>query len=302
MIYFAIPGLYENKKANMFFYYMKQNHPECFYDDFNFDAFYGNFQVCIWDGGRIFPNYKHATIEEIKDTIQLYNNIMKIPMRFIYTNTKIEKQHCYDRFCNIVTEMCENEMNEIVVNSPVLEEYLRKTYPKYKFISSTTKCLTNKQDFLKELHNEKYIRICLDYNLNKEKDFLFSLNQEEKDKCEFLINAICSVGCPNRKKHYDFNSIASLNYNKLYQLNFCTIPGDNLYPYEYTSKIQLTSKDIREEYALQGFSHFKLEGRTFLPTTHLGNLVRYMVKPEYQLFVITNTLKAVETNDFCWIA
>lgn len=294
MIYFAIPGLYENKTANQLFYSMRINHPECFYDDFDFDAFYGNFQFCIWDGGRIFSDYSHATIEEIQSVKQMYNESMKVPMRFIYTNTKIEPKHCYDRFCNIVTEICEDEMNEIVVNSPILEEYLRKTYPKYKYISSTTKCLRNKKDFLNELHNKNYLRICLDYNLNKEKDFLDTLSQEEKDKCEFLINAVCSVGCPNRKKHYDFNSIASLKYNKPYQLNFCNIPGDNLYPYEYTSKIQLTSKDIRTWYAPHGFSHFKIEGRTFPDASHLGNLVRYMVKPEYQLYIITNIYKALE--------
>jgi len=43
----------------------------------------------------------------------------------------------------MVTEICENELNEIVINSPILEDYLRDKYPKYKFISSTTKCLTD---------------------------------------------------------------------------------------------------------------------------------------------------------------
>ena len=295
MIYFSIPGLYEHIKTNEIFYELFQNNKQCFYDDFSFDAFYGNFQYCIWDGGRIFPEYHHTTLEDIQKAIQLYNHKMKVPMRFIYTNTKIEPKHCYDRFCNLVTEMCENPMNEIVVNSLVLEDYLRKTYPKYKYISSTTKCLTNKQDFLKELHSEKYSRICLDYNLNKQKEFLNSLNEEEKDRCEFLINATCGPGCPNRKKHYNFNSESSLNYGKTFVLNFCTIPGNNLYPYEEQQKVQISPRELRDWYAPNGFSHFKLEGRTFKFFEHLGNLIYYMVKPEYQLFVFTEILHILES-------
>ncbi len=295
MIYFAIPGLYENIRTNEIFYELYKNLPQCFYNDFSFDAFYGNFQYCIWDGGRFFQEYKHSTIEDIQKAMQLYNYKMNVPMRFIFTNTKIEPQHCYDRFCNLITEMCENSMNEIVVNSPVLEDYLRKNYPKYKIISSTTKCLSNKEDLVKELHSEKYFRVCLDYNLNQQKDFLKNLNEEEKDKCEFLINASCGPGCKNRKKHYDFNSESSLNYGKSFFLNFCIIPGNNLYPYEEQKKVWITPKDLREWYEPNGFSHFKLEGRTFKPFVHLGNLINYMVKPEYQLFIFTEVLHALES-------
>lgn len=298
MIYFAIPGMYENLQANQIFYFLKQDHPECFYDDFNFDAFYGNFQFCTWDGGRIFSDYRHATIEDIQYAIQLYNNIMKVPIRFIFTNPNIEQKHCYDRFCNIICEMCENDLNEIVINSPILEEYIRKKYPKYKIISSTTKCLSNKEDFLKELHNENYYRICLDYNLNQNQELLLSLNDEEKEKSEFLINAICAVGCPNRKKHYAFNGESSLTYGKSYQLNFCNIPGDNLYPYDYTKPIQLTPEQIRDWYAPNGFSHFKLEGRTFSYSCHSANLVKYMVKSEYQLYILTQICECISRNQF----
>jgi hypothetical protein len=64
---FAIPGLYENFKINKIFIDFKKNYPECFYEDIKIDAVFGNFQFCIWDGGRIFDKYVHATIEQVKE-------------------------------------------------------------------------------------------------------------------------------------------------------------------------------------------------------------------------------------------
>ena len=285
MINFAISGMYENYTINSILINIFKKERQCFYDDIGFDAFFGNFQMCIWDGGRCFSVQKHATLEKIEEIKNFYNK-ENIPIRFIYTNTKIEPKHCYDRFSNIVTEICENDINEIVVNSPVLEEYLRKTYPKYKFISSTTKCITKKEDLINEL-NKNYFRVCLDYNLNHNFKLLENLSKEQKEKCEFLVNAICISACPNRKKHYDLNSLSSLSYGKIFKLNFCNIPGNNLYPYKETKQTQIQPDEIYSYYSLNNFTHFKLEGRTFDALSHLCNCVKYLVKPEFQLYIIS---------------
>ena len=290
---YALCGMYTHYELfKLLLDYKKQN-PECFYDDFNIDAVFGNFQFCIWDGGRIFPHYKHATLEDVLEIKHYYNDVLKIPMRFIYTNTKIEEQHLDDRFCNEVTSICENEINEIVVNSPVLENYLRRAYPKYKFISSTTKCILNKEKTKALLDNPDYSLVCLDYNLNYNLEFLQSLNENQKQKTEFLINAVCGSGCQMRKKHYDLNSIFSLNYGKKYNLNFCNIPGYSLYPYTRNTKEscnRITYEDIKNIYEPLGFKHFKLEGRTFEAPFYIGTCVNYMVKPEFQIFVAQELL------------
>ena len=36
-----------------------------------------------------------------------------------------------------------------------------------------------------------------------------------------------------------------------------------------------------------GFSHFKLEGRTLSHSEVVGNYLKYMVKPEYQHYVMS---------------
>ena len=295
----ALGGLYSHYNINKILFKLKNEYPECFYDDIIIDAVFGNFQFCIWDGGRIFPQYIHATLENILDIQDYYNNQLKIPMRFIYTNTQIEEHHLYDRFCNQVTEICENELNEIVVNSPILEEYLMKKYPKYNFISSTTKCILDKEKTKELLNDQKYSLVCLDYNLNYNIDFLKSLTPEEKEKCEFLVNAICDANCKNRKQHYDLNSNFSLTYGKKYNLNFCNVNHDHLYPFETMKdpRNQIDYNTIKNIYAPLGFKHFKLEGRTCSKITYLEMCVNYMVKPQYHTFITALTINLLKFDN-----
>lgn len=283
---FAIPGMYENFEINKKFLKIFKEHKEYFYENVDMRAVYGNFQFCIWDGGRIFTKYSHATKEEIENIIKTYNEELNIPIRLVFTNTIIQEEHCYDRFCNLITNMCHNGQNEIVVNSPILERYLRDNFPNFKYISSTTKCILN-TDLLKEELNKEYDLVCLDYNLNHKTNFLSQLTKDEKDKTEFLINAICPPNCANRKEHYKLNSLYHLNYGKPYNMIHCGIETGNLNPDSNSTKTHLTINDILTIYEPMGFSNFKIEGRTFDPLLHICNCVNYLVKPEYRLFLIS---------------
>lgn len=286
-INFILPGMYEHFETNIAFLKFLKEKPEYFLPDLKIDAFYGNFQFCIWDGGRIFNKVKQCTIEDVKRIKKVYNEF-NIPIRLIFTNTQIKEKHLYDRFCNLILQECENELNEVVVNSALLEQYIKKNFPKYKFISSTTKCLNNDSLLFQEL-NKNYHMVCLDYNLNKNFELLNNIQDSLKDKCEFLVNAICPPGCPNRKEHYKLNSLFSLTYGKKYHLEQCLINSSNLHPDKF-SKNNLTQEECIE-YNKKGFNHFKLEGRTFSKETLLINYVKYMVKPEYQLYVLNELLK-----------
>jgi len=163
---------------------------------------------------------------------------------------------------------------------------LRDRFPKYKFISSTTKCLKNTDLALQELDKD-YYKICLDYNLNHNINFLKSLNEKQKEKTEFLINPICGANCLNRSKHYKLNSIYSLTYGKHYRLDFCNITTSNLYPLDKKVRNELTPEDIYTTYKDMGFYSYKIEGRTFTYETHFCSIIKYLVKPEYYLFITT---------------
>lgn len=172
MINFYLPNFYEQnfKTINTFFIKNIKENPIWFYDNIQIGAVYGTFPGNIWNGGRIMLG--DVSINEICNTISHYYDL-NTPIRFTYTNALIEEQHLYDNYANIITSLAENGKNEILVNSNILESYLRNEYPNYKFISSTTKCLLNTSDIIKE--SDKYYLTVLDYRKNNNLKFLSSL-------------------------------------------------------------------------------------------------------------------------------
>lgn len=292
MIYFSLPGLYEHFGVNQALIDLKTSNSEMFLD-WDFGAIYGNFQFCIWDGGRIFFKYNQASFEQInfvKDFLQ----DKQIPLRMIFTNPVITEEYYYDHFCNLVTKICEDPLNELVVNSEGLEQYLRDTYPQYNFISSTTKCKSNPKDSFAEFTKD-YKYVCLDYNLNRNEKYLQSFPDDLKPKIELLVNAICPPGCPNRAKHYTANGLSMLNYGiTSYGIN-CQIRNGTLHPNTFAYKNNLYPEELYGHYSQDlGITYFKLEGRTFSDLDLILNYARYLVKSEYQyefisqIFDLTN--------------
>ena len=285
MIKFNIPGLYFKKEITIKFLNYCRNNPQEVREDVSIGAVYDSIPYCIWNGGRIFSNYYQATKKEILDLKDIFNHDFNIPIRLIYTNAQVEEKHLSDRFCNLVLELLDGENNEVVVASDLLEEYIRKTYPQYKIISSTTKCLSNPNTSLGEISKD-YFQICLDYNLNHNFDFLESIS--DKDKVEFLVNAICPPGCPNRKLHYELNGKAALNYQNCYNIE-CTIQRGIGTLNSYKNSIQ--PEEIFGKYKEMGFTNFKLEGRTLPDSEVAANYVKYMIKPEFQLKCLSQILR-----------
>lgn len=287
MVKYIIPGFYEHSTVNLKLLHLMKTRPEFFRENTSVHASYGNFQFCIFDGGRIFEHFQQATKEQVQEISALYNSF-DVPIRFVFTNNQLKETDYHDRFCNMILQECENSLNEIVIADENLEKFIRERYPEYKFISSTTKCLTKPEDLRKELAKENYYMVCLDYNLNKNMKMLEALTEEERQKCEFLINAICAPGCPNRKEHYRLNSLFSLNYGKKYQMEQCMITEGGLHPAVLTQHNNLTPDEIYNVYEPMGFSYYKIEGRTWSDADLIATYAYYMVKPEYQYYFISS--------------
>ena len=281
--YFMLPGFYEHldiyklilEKIKQKKYYLKENR--------EIYCLYGNIPFCTWDGGRVFYSYQPASYEEMEFIKYLFNEVFQIKLRFVFTNNLIKEEDCYDRYNNTVLQIFDNGMNEIVINSPILEKYIRTFYPNYKIISSTTKCL-DKESTKEELNNENYHLICLDYNLNHNMELLNNLSPEEKNKVEFLVNPVCGPGCSNRKEHYRLNSLYSLTYGKEYKLKNCIIKEGIFYPEPWPTRIY--PNEI-ENYVNNDFHYFKLEGRTMSHLTILMIFAQYLIKDEYQFTFIS---------------
>ena len=213
-INFHLPGLFRHIKLYDKLIQLFIDKTYMFKDNVNIGSIYGSPTV-IWNGGRLTANYllPKKQLEFIKNLMQNYN----IPVRFTFTNCLLEEQHLLDTYGNLILDIYNTGMNEIICNSELLENYIRQRFGNnYKYISSTTKRLTNIVDQNKELQ-KNYHLIVLDYDHNKNYEYLQSIQQ--KEKCELLCNPICESQCQLRFQHYQNISYSQLNFD-----NYSTPP------------------------------------------------------------------------------
>ena len=280
-IKFYLPGFYEHIGLNRFLFDLMREHPEYFYDNIEIGAVFGCFPGNIWNGGRTVLGF--SDIHLIRDIIKEYD-YLQIPMRFTWTNVLLTEEHYKNPICNTIMELADNGINEVLVSEDNFEQYIRKTYPNYKIISSTTKCILTEKELNEEL-NKDYDLVVLDHRLNHNFELLDKI--ERKDKIEFLINPRCSPQCPNRKAHYLWESknqiagmevVPPVNYNQNYKC-----PGYDFYNNKNLETI--SNEELYNLYYHKGFFNFKIEGRTIHPLDVIENYIYYMVKPEFKDYI-----------------
>lgn len=286
MIYFNLPGLYENFHINKFFLSEMYKNPQFFNDNVKIASVFGNFPFCIWDGGRNFAHYEQVSSETIKEVCSFYRNYGIYP-RLVFTNPRIQKEDLYDRFGNLTLKIVNDYQGEVVVNSDLMENYIRENYPNYKIISSTTKRLSDPKKALNEICDKNYYQVCLDYDLNKNIEFLNSIPKEKRKNVEFLSNAICPSHCAFRQQHYNETGLVHLSYvkHKYTVTPYCGIGGSLNTPAKLGQGNNLSFEDI-VKYNKMGFQYFKLEGRTLASGTVFANYLYYLVKPKCQYNLI----------------
>lgn len=170
---------------------MLERNPEFFRENLEIASFFGEFPTSRWNGGR-YANNDQCDAAFVKQVVKSINS-KGIPVRFTYTNPLLTKQDLADDYCNFCMEVADNGMNEVLVVSPILEEYIRKKYPHFKINSSTCKEIRD-MDLLNAELKKDYSLIVLDYNLNNQFELLENI--AEKEKCEILVNACCVPNCP----------------------------------------------------------------------------------------------------------
>ena len=272
MIKFHLPDFFYNYNLNILIANLLNECPEKFYPDIQIGSIYGSFPNAYWNGGRV--------IEGVADRDNIYNtinniNILDIPVRFTFTNILINEHLLYDPYCNNIMKIADNGMNEVLINHPLLEEYLKDNYPNFRYISSTTKCIIDIDEFNKEL--DKYYLTVMDYRKNNDKDFHNLIRN--KKKVEILLNAYCSPKCLRRKEHYEYLSRCQQTQED--SKPFCdklALSFQEALKFESVIKVD----DLYDYYVKEGFEHFKIEGRTLHPIDVIDSYVYYMVLPCYQ--------------------
>lgn len=286
-INFHIPDFINHCRLNLLLLTLMQQHPEYFRDGVKIASVFGAFPPSLWNGGR---NTVGVVDDEIIRQVTKAFNSRGVPLRFTFTNPLIEEKHLGDPFCNKVMRMCDNGLNEVIVLSPILEEYIRKNYPSYRITSSTCKEIRNADELSAELEKD-YHYVVLDYNWNNNFEFLETL--PHKEKCELLINACCVPNCPRRGEHYRSIGETQIKYaeymktppmmRKPTHFEDFKCPSMLRHIYQITDLPTHISPDaIIEKYVPMGFSQFKIEGRTVPDIALAENYIYYMVKPEYK--------------------
>jgi collagenase-like PrtC family protease len=286
---FHLPDFSGSFKLNLLFAEMLKNRPDFFREGVEIASVYGVFPPCLWNGGRPQGGFYDKTF--IKGAIKAFND-RGIPLRFTFTNPVLEKEHLSDERCNMILNLANNGLNEAIVVSPVLEDYIRKNYPKYKLTSSTCKRLDDAERLTAELEKDYHI-VVVDYDLNNKFDILEKLPR--KKDCEFLANACCEPGCKVRAEHYrsiGYQQIAYCEHIKKHPGQPFDLPKydpKGFYKCQYGQRgifeikglsTHISPDDIWEKYVPMGFEQFKIEGRTANTLNVLETYMYYMVKPE----------------------
>jgi collagenase-like PrtC family protease len=276
-----LPGFYENFRYIIFLHDWMEKEPTIFNDGMRISAAYGCFPGNIWNGGRVIIGL--ASKEDIQYAVKEYNS-RGIAIRFTYTNPCLEKMHLLDTYCNLCMLLADNGKNEVLVNSDLLEDFIRANYPDYKIISSTTKCLYDLERIQEELEKDYHL-VVLDSAMNNTEE-LFRL--DHKEKIELIVNHYCADNCPRRKEHYKLVGESQLEYADI------SFPCENIKRsfQEIQKNRSFISTDlIYEKYVPAGFTNFKLDGRGFRKEKVLESFAYYLARPEYRTMVLERLKK-----------
>ena len=290
--HYHLPGLFEFYELYKVFLPLWRTHRDWFYSWCDIGSVYGAPADCLWGGGR--AGFGEARADDVLTLMSEYG----ISCRLTFSNSLLRKEHLSDRKCNELCRMFEKEVsasssaalpsvqNGVIVHSDLLAEYLKANYPSLYLVSSTTKVLTDFDDFESELNKADFKFVVPDFRLNKEFDKLAMLTQSQKDKVEFLCNECCDFGCKNRKNCYENVSLKNLGEEVLeHKCSSSDAAGGYSFSLAMKNRAFIGVHDILETYLPLGFSNFKIEGRGLGSAVVLEFLLYYMTKPEHQLEV-----------------
>ena len=257
-----------------------RDHREYFYDWCEIGSIYGAPSDCIWGGGRV--GFGDAEPEKVMALVKEYG----ISARLTFSNSLIREEHLADAQCNELCRMFESTDAGIIIHSDLLLDYIRAKFPGFYFVSSTTKVITDFEEFVAELNRDEFRYVVPDFRLNKQLDKLNALTDAQKQNVEFLCNECCWFGCHDRKACYENVSRKSLGEDCADHK--CVSPTAQR-GYRFSDAMKnpgfIGIDDIRNVYAPAGFRHFKIEGRSLGSAIILEFLLYYMTRPEHQLNV-----------------
>lgn len=180
--YFHLPGLFEFYELYKVFLPLFYHHREYFYDWCEIGSIYGSPEDCLWGGGRLGEGNQNSY--EVLSLMNQYH----ISSRLTFSNSLLQEKHLQDKRCNDLCTLFEKSevQSGIIIHSDLLLEYLKKQYPRFYFVSSTTKVLTKFEQLVDELKKNDFLYVVPDFRLNKVQQ-LENLLQKIRIKLNFYV-------------------------------------------------------------------------------------------------------------------
>ncbi|MCR5250136.1 MAG: hypothetical protein K6E50_05965 [Lachnospiraceae bacterium] len=278
-IYWHLPGLCYLKDLNLTILKLMREYRNCFHEGYCAGSVYGTFPGAIWNGGRTVLGF--CSKNDILRTLKEYEPY-KVPLRFTWTNPLITEQEVTDTYCNLIMRLADNGENQVLVNSPVLEEFLRYNYPDYRFISSTTKRITDPAALEAEMEKD-YFMVVLDYDLNHDEEVLKKL-EPQAERVEILVDEICFPHCPKRAEHYRDEAVKQLEFEIAPPFD-CPNRRSKKSFEDCKTRPAFISEEQIGDYISRGFCNFKLVGRGLPPELVLDSYLYFLVKEDSREFI-----------------
>lgn len=228
-----------------------------------FDSVYDSIFGLRWNGGRICDPRDTVPLTVLFKEIEEYNEL-NIGFNWSFTNLLITEEDLKNEYCNIVLEATQNSRNGVILTSPLLRDYIKKEFPKFKIIFSVCNGLKTIDEYKRALDENDLVVLHPDFN----HDYKFLDSLPEKNRIEVMANDVCSYGCPYRKAHY----LTLSELAKIQSINPILHDEEDLDRSSSKSCMAVQNgydKDMRNVLSFEdldnllsmGFKHFKIIGR-----------------------------------------
>lgn len=205
-----LPGLFMNIDLyERFIPYIYKN-PHALHDGYTIHTVYGSFPNAIWNGGRSFVGKIFCIRDDVEEIVDFYKKY-GIKISLTWTNSKLRKEHLFDAYCNMITELCHENGNYVITAEDLMFDYIKERYPKYQMIASVTRERPDDNTFGINNIVNKYDIVVLHQEFNEDllKSGYLSLC---KNRIEVIVNQACKPWCEYTMKHYDLVSEAQLEF------------------------------------------------------------------------------------------
>ena len=243
---------------------------------------YGTFPKAIWNGGRTLDlQTYYSTFDQIKQRVD-YGNSLGIKYHMTFSNSLIKEEHLNNEYCNMILNILDNNNeNGIIVNSKLLEQYIKEKYPNLKITSSITRGI-DFFSFKESLESGKYDYV-VGYPKKNIIEYLSTLPIELQNKAEIFMHRSPCAFCPKFKNHNDADSYKNLNgiLDPTYPCIMDTGEYDK-------TNLLLThpEEDCKSvEYMLQKYNcihNFKIQGRGENNHILIDSFIELIFLPEYK--------------------